>query len=83
MSPRELSVTAGESVTLGFSVAVNSNGLTWGTDRVNFKFNSIRGEESSVNFTVIDQNFPHNFIYVIERVDRSHAGVYTVTASSM
>ena len=70
-------------MTLEFSVAVDSNGLIWSTDRVNFKFNSIHGEESLVHFTVADQNFPHNFIYVIERVDRSHAGVYTAAASSM
>ena len=83
MSPRVLSVTAGDSVTLEFSVAVDSNGLTWSRDRVNFTFNSTRGEESVVSFTAADENFPHNFIYVIEKADRSHAGEYTAMASSM
>ena len=68
---------------LEFSVAVDSNGLIWNRDRVNFTFNSTLGEESVVDFTVADDNFPHNFIYVIESVNRSHAGFYTASASSM
>ena len=74
---------AGESVVLELSVAVDSNGLIWSRDRVNFTFNSTLGEESVVNFTVADENFPHRFIYVTESVNRSHAGVYTASASSM
>jgi hypothetical protein len=83
VSPREISVEAGESVALEFSVAVDSNGLIWSRDRLSFIFNSTLGEESVVDFTVADENFPHRFIYVIERANRSHSGVYTATASSM
>ena len=83
VSPRQLSVTAGESVTLEFSVAVDSNGLTWSRDQVTFTFNSAIGEESLINFIAANENFPHNFTYVIERANRSHAGVYTAIASSM
>ena len=68
---------------LEFSVAVDSNGLIWSRNRVNFTFNSTLGKESVVNFTVADENFPHRFIYMIESVNRSHAGVYTASASSM
>ena len=85
MSPEELSVTAGESVTLKFSAAVNSNGLTWSRDEVNFTFtSSVSGEETMINtnFQIADRNFPHTFVYVIERVGREHAGVYTAAASS-
>ena len=85
VSPRQLSVTAGESVTLEFSAAVDSNGLTWSREDVNFTFTDLSGVVTSVNstFLIADQNFPHNFFYMIERVNRSHDGVYTATASSM
>ena len=83
LSPTQLSVTAGDSVTLEFSAAVDSNGLTWNRDGVTFTFNNTRGEESLVNFQATDQNFPHNFVYVIEKVNRTHAGMYTATASCM
>ena len=86
LSPTQLSVTAGDSVTLEFSAAVDSNGLTWNRDRVNFTFTNQNGGEFSINnsdFRVADQNYPHNFIYTIERVNRAHAGMYTAAASSM
>lgn len=68
---------------LEFLVAVDSNGLIWSRGRVNFTFNSTLGEESAVDFTVADDNFPHRFIHMIESVNRSHAGLYTASASSM
>lgn len=85
VSPRDLSATAGESVTLEFTVALTSNGVTSNNDQVNFTFTNSNGvlTVTNLNFQTSNPDYPQNFLYTIERVNRSHAGVYTAEAPSM
>ena len=85
VSSRDLSVMAGESVTLEFAVALTSNGVTSNNDRVNFTFTNSNGvlTVTRMNFQTSNPDYPQNFVYTIERVNRSHAGVYKAEAPSM
>lgn len=84
VSSRNLSATSGESVTLEFAVALTSNGVTSDNNRVNFTFTNSNGVPTvtHLNFQVSNPNYPQNFVYTIERVNQSHAGVYTAEAAS-
>ena len=75
---------AGDSVTLEFTVALNSNGVTTNTDDVVFTFSNFNGDQPVTisSFEIADRDLPHNFVYTIEKVNPSHAGVYTTRAPS-
>ena len=85
VSSRDVFATLGESVTLEFAVALTSNGVTSNNDRVNFTFTNSNGvlTVTHLNFQTSNQDYPQNFVYTIERVNRSHVGVYTAEAASM
>lgn len=85
VSHNQLSITAGESVTLIFIVATDSDGTSWNNEGVTFTFTNRSGVESSVipDFRDSNPNFPQYYIYTIQSVDLSHAGVYTASAPSM
>lgn len=77
-------VVEGNPVTLEFKVAVDSNGNSWNTEETNFEFTpAVFDRMSSIPFSVRSSAYPQNYIYSIERVDRSQEGLYTVTASRM
>ena len=65
-------------ITLVFRVAVDSNGNSWDTEEIYFMFQ----DETSLRFTVCDNNFPQNYCYTIASVSRFDEGTYTATASS-
>ena len=76
VSPVELSVIEDSSVTLEFQIAVNSDGNTWDNEDVYFSFISGVDAEVSVPFSVRGPEFPQNYIYSIQQVDRSQEGQY-------
>lgn len=46
-------------------------------------FSFINGDITNpVVFSVLDTDFPQNYVHLIEQVDRSQEGVYTAQASS-
>ena len=69
-------------MTLEFTVAMNSNGVTWDRDDVKFLFSNFDENDPLVisKFQATNPNYPHSFVYTIERVNRSHAGVYIARA---
>ena len=83
VSPRTLSVIAGESVTLEFTVALNSNGVTSNNNEVSFTFVNLNGVPEIVNFHTSNPVYPQNYVYIVERVNQTHAGVYAAQAPSM
>ena len=84
VSPREISVVAGDSVTLEFAVALNSDGVARNTDDVIFTFTDFNGNQPTMlsSFISFNENLPHNFVYTVEKVNGSHAGVYRASAPS-
>ena len=76
VSPVELSVIEDSPVMLEFQIAVNSDGNTWDNDDVYFSFISGVDAEVSVPFSVRGPEFPQNYIYSIQQVDRSQEGQY-------
>lgn len=70
-------------MTLEFKVALDSNGNTWNTEGFYFDFPAVLDRRCEIPFSVRSSAYPQNYIYSIERVDRSQEGLYTVTALSM
>ena len=84
MSPSNVSVIEDSPVTMEFKIAVDSDGNTWDTANIYFTFSSaVLDEEYPLSFSVRNSEFPQNYIYSIERVDRTQEGLYTATAASM
>ena len=85
MSPSQLTVTEGESATLIFLIATDSDGATWNNEAVMFSFTNRSGVEYSINsnFQDSDPDFPQYFIYTISKAEVSNAGIYTASAPSM
>ena len=85
VSPTQLIVTEGESTTLIFLVATDSDGTTWNNDAVTFSFTNRSGVDFIINPNFQDSNpdFPQYYMYTISRVELSHAGRYTASLSSM
>ena len=81
----QIIVEEDRSVTIEFKVAVDSNGNSWDTDNVNFTFLPVaRDSEFGLDefFTVCDSDFPQNYCYNIDSVDRSQEGLYIASATS-
>ena len=79
LTPDVLGVEIGESVELVFHVAVNSNGNQWSTSMTMFSFTDTDGQTFPVQFTVRDFSYPQHYSLLIEEVEESHAGIYSVT----
>lgn len=73
-------VNSGDSVTLLFYVAVNSDGNQWSTSMVSFSFTTSQGEVIPVAFTADDSNFPQHYSLLIESAEGSLAGIYKAMA---
>ena len=85
VSPSNLVVTEGDSVTLIFQIAVDSDGATWTNNGVSFSFTNRFSEiQTSLDssFTNSRVDFPHYFVYTIKRVGLSNAGLYQASAPS-
>ena len=85
MSPTQLVVTRGESATLIFVIATDSDGAMWNNRNVRFYFTDRSGEQYPITSGFRDSmpDFPQHYIYTIPIVDLSDAGVYTVSTPSM
>ena len=77
-------VVEDDSITLEFKIAANSDGSTWNTEDISFSFQPflLNDEGYEIAFSVCDSDFPQNYCYTIESVDRSQEGVYLAFASS-
>ena len=85
MSPTQIIITEGESATLIFLIATDSDGATWNNEAVTFSFTNRSGVEYFINSNFQDStpDFPQFYMYTIPRVELSHAGIYTASAPSM
>ena len=85
VSQTQLVVTRGESATLIFLIATDSDGATWNNMDVKFYFTDKSGEQYPIisGFRISRPDFPQSYIYTIPIVDLSDAGVYTASAPSM
>lgn len=67
-------------------MAVNSNGVTWDRNLVTFTFtDETSSEEQTLDglfYQAYNPNYPQNFRYTIEMVNRTHAGTYRAKATS-
>ena len=82
VSPIQSIATEGDSVTLTFLAAVDSDGSSWNNKIVTFSFTNRKGVAFPLQSNFEDSNpqFPQHFEYIIPRVDISHAGTYTASA---
>lgn len=85
ISPAVVSALEYDPTRLEFRVAIQSNGNSWDTEDIIFLFASsepqTRDRDDQVFFTVANDEFPQNYVYSIEEVDRSQDGLYTAQAS--
>ena len=83
VSPSSLTVIEDSSVALQFKIAVDSDGNSWNTENIDFRFSGSIEDEYSVPFSVCNSEFPQNYCYTIESVERTHEGMYIASASRM
>ena len=83
LSSSSVSAIEDSSVTLEFKIAIDSDGNSWNTENINFRFSGFIDDEYSVPFSVCNSEFPQNYCYTIKSVNRMHDGVYIVSASRM
>ena len=79
ISIRTLLVVEGDSVTIEFKVAVDSDGHTWKDPYLEFASDLT----TRLNFRDCYPKLPQHYCHTIERVDRTHEGIYTAKAESM
>ena len=84
VSPNNHVVDEGESATLAFLIARDSNGAVWSNDGTMFSFTNRSGVEYSLesSFQNSIPDFPQYFIYTIPSVRLSDAGIYTALVPS-
>jgi len=80
LSPAIISVASGETVEIGFRVAINSYGGSSANNRVLFVFNNTAGVINSALF--VSQN-AHNYYLRIPSVQESDSGVYIAMAGKI
>ena len=76
MSPAVITVDGGDTVTLGFQVAVNSIGSVWNQSTISFVFNNSNGISSTRRFNVLDLTQPQKYYLNIPSVQEADSGVY-------
>lgn len=85
ISPAVVSALEYDPTRLEFRIAIQSNGNSWDTEDIIFLFTSSGSRTADRNaqvfFTVANDEFPQNYVYSIEEVDRSQDGLYTAQAS--
>lgn len=71
-------------MTLEFKIAADSDGNTWYTEAIYFTFRPFIDDDEGyeIPFSVCSSEFPQNYCYTINGVDRSQEGVYVAFASS-
>ena len=84
VSPPTVNVVEESSVTLEFKIAADSDGNAWNTEEIYFTFRPFLDDNEGfeIPFSVCSTEFPQNYCYTIDNVDRSHEGVYVAFAIS-
>lgn len=76
VTPSAVTVVEGDSLSLRFRIAVNSNGNSWDTSRTEFNFMNSLNESSTPPFTNSIAEFPQDYLLEIAEVSRLHEGTY-------